>query len=329
MKTVSVIMATYNGEKFLGEQLDSILQQTYPILEIIVQDDCSTDGTRDVVRDYAKRYPFIKLYVNERNIGFNQNFKAAVMKAVGDYVAISDQDDVWQPEKIEKQMNVIGDHDICYTYHTRGVTPDGSSIRKQTHTFELLLFDSSVSGHNMLCRRAFVQNSEHWMDSIWYDWSLSLHASLGNGLVGVAEPLIWHREHPKEVTSEFFTEEKAKKTSKWKPYIYGLKGYRQLLKNKNRERLYTYLYGQTTDSRFLHPHQLCGLLVKTDLVSFLRLCRLCQKNRKIFSPTKSAGMAGWVQGFFYPFFHGYFCMPDVLFRDFTSQNKKATEIYAD
>ena len=106
-KTVSVVMTTYNGELFLREQLDSILCQTYPIHELIVQDDCSTDNTVEIIKEYATRHPFIKLYVNEHNLGFNKNFKTAVMKATGDYVAIADQDDIWFPEKIEKQVQAM------------------------------------------------------------------------------------------------------------------------------------------------------------------------------------------------------------------------------
>ena len=89
MKTVSVVMATYNGENYLCEQLDSILAQSYPVYEIIIQDDCSTDGTTDIVRQYMEKYPFIKLFVNEQNVGYNENFRLAAMHATGDFVALS------------------------------------------------------------------------------------------------------------------------------------------------------------------------------------------------------------------------------------------------
>ena len=84
MKTVSIVMCTYNGEQFLREQLDSILAQTYPIHELIIQDDCSTDHTADIVREYARQYPFIRFYANISNLGFNRNFQDALSKAEGD-----------------------------------------------------------------------------------------------------------------------------------------------------------------------------------------------------------------------------------------------------
>lgn len=95
MKTVSIVMCTYNGEQFLREQLDSILAQTYPIHELIIQDDCSTDHTADIVREYARQYPFIRFHANISNLGFNRNFQDALSKAEGDYIAIADQDDIW------------------------------------------------------------------------------------------------------------------------------------------------------------------------------------------------------------------------------------------
>lgn len=106
-KTVDVVMCTYNGERYLREQLDSIIGQTYPIHRLIVQDDRSTDGTVAIVREYAARYPFISLYVNGRNLGYNLNFKSAVMRATADFVAISDQDDVWFADKIARQVEAI------------------------------------------------------------------------------------------------------------------------------------------------------------------------------------------------------------------------------
>lgn len=108
-KTVSVVMCTYNGEKYLREQMDSILAQTYPIHEIIVCDDCSTDGTMNILQEYATKFPFIKVHRNTRNKGCNQNFHDIfyqVSKKV-DYIAISDQDDIWFPEKIGKLVQLI------------------------------------------------------------------------------------------------------------------------------------------------------------------------------------------------------------------------------
>lgn len=125
--TVAVVMCTYNGEKYLRQQLDSILAQTYPIQELIVQDDCSTDATLPILQEYEAKVPFMQVIENTHNLGFNLNFKTACMRATADLIAISDQDDVWMPEKIQKQVQAIGDYNLCFfrpfTRRTYGNSP--------------------------------------------------------------------------------------------------------------------------------------------------------------------------------------------------------------
>ena len=70
-KKVSVVMCTYNGAQYIREQLDSIINQTYPIFEIIIQDDCSTDDTVDIIREYAETHSNIRLFQNEKSLGIN------------------------------------------------------------------------------------------------------------------------------------------------------------------------------------------------------------------------------------------------------------------
>ncbi|HJA88732.1 MAG TPA: glycosyltransferase, partial [Candidatus Parabacteroides intestinavium] len=98
-KRVSIVMCTYNGERFLREQIDSLLNQTYPLYEIIIQDDSSTDGTRRVVQEYADKYDTIKPCINKAERGVNANFFSAMHLATGDYIAICDQDDIWEKNK--------------------------------------------------------------------------------------------------------------------------------------------------------------------------------------------------------------------------------------
>lgn len=104
---VSVVVCTYNGERYVREQIDSIIAQTYPIHEIILQDDGSTDGTFDILCDYANRYANVTVWHNEAGKGVSRNFFSAMARATGDYIALSDQDDVWEKDKIEIQMEAL------------------------------------------------------------------------------------------------------------------------------------------------------------------------------------------------------------------------------
>lgn len=108
---ISVAMASYNGEKYIKEQLDSFLAQTRLPDELIITDDCSTDGTEQIVKAYAEAAPFdVVFHRNEKNLGYCGNFNAALMKTTGDLVFLSDQDDVWFPEKIATMVALADDH---------------------------------------------------------------------------------------------------------------------------------------------------------------------------------------------------------------------------
>ena len=99
-ESISVALATYNGEKFLREQLDSLLNQTLPFSELVICDDCSSDATLSILQEYAARDSRIKVIANEQNLGFRRNFEKAIRLCEGDLIALCDQDDVWLPEHL-------------------------------------------------------------------------------------------------------------------------------------------------------------------------------------------------------------------------------------
>lgn len=104
---ISIAMATYNGAEYLQEQLQSFMDQTRQPDELIIADDCSTDETEVIIRNFAKTAPFtVEFHRNQENLGYSGNFNAALMKTTGDLVFLSDQDDVWFPEKIERMVGV-------------------------------------------------------------------------------------------------------------------------------------------------------------------------------------------------------------------------------
>lgn len=101
-------MATYNGEKYLREQLDSFGNQTLLPDEVIITDDCSTDNTLRIINECTKQASFkIKVYQNEHNLGYTQNFNKALSLCSGEIVFLSDQDDVWFDNKVEYMVNLV------------------------------------------------------------------------------------------------------------------------------------------------------------------------------------------------------------------------------
>ena len=96
-------MAVYNGERFIQEQLNSLLRQTRLPDELVVSDNSSTDGTLEIVYKFAVRAPFsVRIFVNERNLGVSKNFERAIRECTGDIIFLSDSDDVWYADKIKR-----------------------------------------------------------------------------------------------------------------------------------------------------------------------------------------------------------------------------------
>jgi glycosyltransferase involved in cell wall biosynthesis len=100
---ISVALCTYNGERFLHQQLDSIARQTRLPDELVVCDDRSTDRTLAIVREFAASAPYpVRVFENQANLGFAANFEGAIRRCDGDLIALSDQDDVWYPTRLER-----------------------------------------------------------------------------------------------------------------------------------------------------------------------------------------------------------------------------------
>ncbi|MCK0152859.1 glycosyltransferase family 2 protein [Alcanivorax sp. S6407] len=104
---ISIAMASYNGEKYIREQLESFLTQTRLPDELIITDDCSNDITEEIVNEFSSRAPFkVVFHKNKKNHGYCGNFNEALIRTTGDIVFLSDQDDVWFPEKIERMVSL-------------------------------------------------------------------------------------------------------------------------------------------------------------------------------------------------------------------------------
>lgn len=99
---LSVAMCTYNGEKYIREQLMSIRNQTLRIDEIVICDDCSEDDTVEIIENLIRQYDLpVRLHVNTWNHGYRKNFEQAICRCSGDIIFLSDQDDIWLPTKVE------------------------------------------------------------------------------------------------------------------------------------------------------------------------------------------------------------------------------------
>ena len=102
---VDILMATYNGEKYIKEQIESILNQTHTNFNLHISDDLSTDNTRDILTEYANKDKRIKLHFQKNNIGYIKNFEYLISISKAKYKMLTDQDDVWLEDKVEITLN--------------------------------------------------------------------------------------------------------------------------------------------------------------------------------------------------------------------------------
>ena len=214
---ISVAMATYNGGKYLAEQLDSILSQTLIPVEIIVCDDQSTDDTSEILENYSSK-GILKYYINDQRLGFIGNFKKAVSLCnPGNYVALSDQDDIWLPSKLSlaaQYINNIDETDSPAMVYSDLILVDQNknlinpSFRAELgqggyiYCLETLFFGCFVNGCTMLMNPAMrsyfstipdqgALNHDTWMSMIAY--------TFGKADI-VPEPQVYYRSHANNAT---------------------------------------------------------------------------------------------------------------------------------
>lgn len=218
--TISVVMTTYNGTRFLKEQLDSIRDQTLPPDEVLILDDCSTDGTQQLVQDYmdTNHLATWRLIVNETNVGWRQNFKNGFDLAQGDLIFPADQDDIWHPDKIERMSQVMNVHPemalLASDYHMFVTGSDQRLDVYQAHmTNDGSIERISISprwfynlrpGCTYCFRKAlYWEIMENWQPRFAHDEFLWRFACMKGGLYLFHDELIEFRRHGDNASSVF------------------------------------------------------------------------------------------------------------------------------
>ncbi len=213
MPLVSIALCTYNGQKHLEEQLNSLVNQSYPRIEIIIVDDVSTDGTMDILAKYQKSHSFIKVHQNEANLGYIKNFEKAMSLCKGEYISLCDQDDIWHKNKIERLVENIGTALLIY-HDSELIKENGESLNTYFSDklrffkgagVESFLLLNCVSGHAMMFSRKVLDRVQTIPDGLFHDWWLVFAASAMGAVTYIKEPLVYYRQHAANATDFFGT----------------------------------------------------------------------------------------------------------------------------
>ena len=195
---ISVCMATYNGERFLREQLDSILKQLSANDEVVVSDDGSTDGTLDIIESYEDSR-IILLHSTQKNLIFN--FENALKRATGDVVFLSDQDDIWFPAKVEICLKHLRKNDLVFS-NLEVFSADPADSRtfygkqgKKTGIFRNLIKNNYVGATMAFNRRVLNRALPFPKDIYMHDIWLAVTAEIIGKTFYIENPLIYYRRH--------------------------------------------------------------------------------------------------------------------------------------
>lgn len=200
---ISVVLATYNGAKFLPQQLDSVLAQTYPALEIVAVDDASTDDTFPILERYAALHTNLRIYRNEQNIGYAKNFERACRLSMGSLIALCDQDDYWLPQKLERLAAAIGSHALVHCNSAlcdEALKPIGVLASDRAHfkpinnCLEQAVF-CRIYGHASLITRDLMEAAIPFLPRLPHDWWLCFIATFRGGINYLPETLVYYRQH--------------------------------------------------------------------------------------------------------------------------------------
>lgn len=210
---VSIAMATYNGQKFIKEQIDSILAQTITDFELIISDDNSTDTTVSIIKEYKDKR--IKLFENHENIGFVKNFERALQYCKGDYIAFSDQDDIWEPFHLEVLLNNLNKKDlVCsnaelideYGKKANVSMSDVLHLKKLPKDENLiysLLNKNFVQGSTILFKKDLLVKAFPIPEGVkFHDHWLALFAANHGGINYTKQSTLLYRQHSAAITRD-------------------------------------------------------------------------------------------------------------------------------
>lgn len=217
-KTVNILLATYNGEKYIKEQIESLLNQTYPYIKIYINDDCSNDRTIDIIKDiHSKKIVHISsIKCGSARKNFQLLINIAYKKDINDYYMFCDQDDIWLPEKVKTEVEMMellekehGRNSLLEIYSNyyifnNNVTEKNIAYKtKPISNFEHLVIQSWVMGCTMLVNSQLIKYGKKIPEEAEnHDKWLSIVASLYGNICYISEPLMLHRIHTGNVTTQ-------------------------------------------------------------------------------------------------------------------------------
>lgn len=212
---IEILMATYNGENYLSEQIESLLDQTYENWILLIRDDGSKDSTVDIIKIYEKKYPMkIKLLIDgKKGLGAKNNFLELLKNSKENYIMFCDQDDVWLPNKIEITLEkmlkeekgaTLVHTDLKVVNKNLKIINDSfwkfQNLNPKRKQYNYLIVQNNITGCTMMLNKELVNLLKinfPFQNGIMHDWIIGIIASLKGKIEYLNEPTILYRQHGK------------------------------------------------------------------------------------------------------------------------------------
>jgi glycosyltransferase involved in cell wall biosynthesis len=205
---VSIIIPTFNAEEFLQDAIDSILEQSYKNYEVIFVDDCSTDSTVELEKEYVKSYSNFKLLKAETNGGPGKARNFGLKQAQGEYVAFLDHDDVWVSTKLEKQVEILNQNKsvgavYCFTEFLNSKEACEYTVAFNGCIWKNLLLNTITVPSAIMIRTDLLKKvgGFHEVCRVSEDWHTWLKLSMETNFKCIEEPLNLRRSHKNQITN--------------------------------------------------------------------------------------------------------------------------------
>ena len=212
MEKINILMATYNGRRYVAKQVESILNQTYKDFRLIISDDGSTDSTVKILQEYEQKDSRVEIYSQQKNQGVVSNFEFLIGKVRSELFMFSDQDDIWEPDKIEKTLEKMENDNLDLVYtdlqvvdsRLKQIAPSYWALKgldyriRKYNNFESLYLNNFITGCTMLVKSKWInefmplpKTSKYVLHDYWISLVISQKGKIGY----LDEPTIKYRQH--------------------------------------------------------------------------------------------------------------------------------------
>lgn len=319
-KKISVVLCTYNGAKFLKEQLDSIVAQSTQPYEVIAQDDGSNDETMIILQDYAKKHPYFKVYKNEKGHGINNNFFSAIYRATGNFIAISDQDDIWLPNKLEIMTDSIGNNLMCVgrsvPFYNEGDKKVSIHYDKRKPNCNIIrMLYASMPGHCTLFRKELLSYLPANLEAspiyahTWYDVILGQTAAALDRIILIDKVVVKQRRYIGAASYSAYDKKRIRSANNALSIVlYGIRNYRKIKPLMRKHFAVRRSFIKSIDSKASIYSDAVNLLTyesQKGICNFLHLVEMYIKYRHVIFYTYEKDPVAFMRAILHPFMQIY------------------------